>query len=162
MRLIPYCTGPPEVTDMSARSLRRHIDALTALDLTRETTDGLRLALPFGDSEERGRRILPEPLTTDHRVTAEQLTFEVAVAVIDTDEAGRLGTPDDPLGAVFCGAGFDPGLLQTHLPTANPWVSAARVLSGEAITTETTVSFGLSVEQTALVEAGGEPTEVSV
>lgn len=95
------------------------MDALTALDLARETDDGVRLAPPFSTDEECGRRILPEPLTTDRRVTAEQLTFEVALAVIDADEAGRLGTPDDLLGAVFCGAGFDPGLLEQHLPAAH-------------------------------------------
>lgn len=60
-----------EAVDVSPWSLRRHMDALTALDLARETDDGVRLALPFSTDEERGRRILPEPLTTDRRVTAE-------------------------------------------------------------------------------------------
>ncbi|MFW6435969.1 MAG: winged helix-turn-helix domain-containing protein, partial [Halovenus sp.] len=144
--------------DVSARSIRRHLDALEALDLVRDVEDGgYRLALPNSD-DERGRSICPEPVSSE-TAAPQDLLFDVALALVE--DPGRLGYPDDPVGAAFA---WPPDLdaLRTHLPGLNPWVRVARSLSNAPDPPPATVTIGPDVEhtQTSLpttTTAGGSP-----
>jgi hypothetical protein len=140
-----------EKAGVSPQSVRNHLDLLKTLDLVRVTGEGLRLALPFAD-EERGRRILPDPVDAEH-ISAQELLFDAALEFVDAADAGRLGDPDDPLGAVFCGPVLDPEPLRTELPALYPWVRVARTLCHEADPPGVTVSFGAEIEQTSIQAA---------
>lgn len=143
-----------ERAGISARSLRRHLDALVTLDIVRQTEAGLRLALPFDD--ERGERVIPDSLTEDTRL--KDVVFDVALDLVD--DAGRLGDPEDPVGRPFFGAGFDLGPLRRHLPRSNPYLSVALSLctgahSGDI---DTTVALGPKAGQMSLQDSAQEAT----
>jgi hypothetical protein len=147
-------TALAEMADVSTRSLRRHLPALLALDLVRETGDGYRLALPFRDGE-RGEEIVPEPLDDD-LAAPQDLLYDVVFAIVD--DVSRLSDPEDPLYVAF-GWPVDFAALQRCLPRINPWVRVAKVLSGEPDPPAESVAFGPSVEQTPL---GSETHNVAV
>jgi hypothetical protein len=141
------------VADVSTRSLRRHLDTLVALDLVRETDNGYRIALPFSETE-RGEQIVPEAVDGDD--SAQDVFFEVAVTTVASDEAGRLGDPTDPLGALFFGPTITPeeiGALSADCPGLNPWFETARHLCNESITQSRTVTIGPVVNQVSLQNA---------
>jgi len=138
-------TALAEEADVSTRSLRRHLDALLAVDLVRETEAGYRLALPFDG--ERGEEIVPEAVGDD-LATAKDLVFEVTLEFVDDTE--RFGDPSDPVGAAFIDFPPDFRRLQTHLPAVTPWVEVARRLCDAPEPSPSPVSFGPTVGQTPL------------
>ncbi|MFC6825244.1 hypothetical protein [Halopelagius fulvigenes] len=79
-----------EAADVSARSLRRHVECLAALTVVQETDEGLRFALPTRD--ERGADIRPAVLD-DQNAARQDLLFDVALAVVD--DTDRFGDPTD-------------------------------------------------------------------
>jgi hypothetical protein len=141
-----------EQADVSSRSIGRHIDGLVALDIVRLTDEGLRLALPFGDGDERGERILPAAVDEGATVVQE-LAFDVASVLLD--DSSRLGNLDDPVGAAFV---WPPDFeaLRTHLPAINPYLRIAKALSNAPESPTTTVEFGATVQQMSLQASASE------
>lgn len=144
-------TALAEKADVSERSLRRHVDVLEALDLVRDTDEGYRLTLPFNTDEERGDHLVPAPVD-DNLASAQELLFDIVLDYVDADEAGRLGDPDDPLGAPFFGPVLDEQPLRDELPWLGPWICVARNLCDDPDPLDVTVSFGADIEQTALAD----------
>ena len=143
-------TALAEAADVSTRSLRRHLAALEALDMVRDTGEGYRLALPFPE-EERGERILPSAMTDD-LAAAQDLVFAVTEAVVD--DTRRFGDPSDPVGAAFIHFPPDYRGLRAHLPEITPWVDVAKALCNSPAPPTPTVAFGADLEQTALGDGG--------
>jgi hypothetical protein len=139
-----------EKAGVSTRPLRAtgNLDALVALDLVRETDNGYRFALLFATDAERGGHICPAPVDDKHATTRD-VVYELVAAVVD-DGPMRTADPDDPLGAPFFGVGLDIQPLVGHLPWLDPWIRVARLLCDESTSTDVTVSFGASIEQTAI------------
>jgi len=82
-----------EAADVFERSMQRHTDTLAALDVVRETEDGLRLALPT--REERDETVLPA-VARDAVVPAHGVLGQVAAVVVnDPDRRRRLQAPTD-------------------------------------------------------------------
>jgi hypothetical protein len=147
-----------EQADVSSRSLRNHgnLDALIALDLVRETDDGkYRFALPFATDDERSSQVYPDPVD-DEFTTACDVLFEIVLATVE--DPARIADPDDPIGGVFYGPELDADPLRRELPWIDPWVRVARMLCNEATSTNITVSFGASIEQTAIHLQTTQPT----
>ena len=140
-----------ERADVSARSIQRHRDRLEALDLIDIDEDGYRLNLPFTTDAERGASILPDPVTDDHSDAREPL-FDLVLAEIGTDQAGRLGDPDDPLGVAFYWPPDYDGIVD-EIPDLDPWIDIARALCGTAQPTQATAQLGADVEQASLQDA---------
>lgn len=141
----------PDLADragVSSRSISRHLDALVALDIVRETDDGLRLSLPF-DSE-RGDTVVPTAV--EESLSAQDVVFELVLAMVDVGAAGRLGDPTDPLGMPFFGPKLDTGPLHRHLPRVNPYLRVALTLCNHRDRPSSVVEFGEDVEQTSLRE----------
>jgi hypothetical protein len=139
-------TALADAADGSTRSLWRHLDALVALDVVRETGDGYRLALPFQDGE-RGERIVPDAVGDD-LAARQDLVFDVATALVE--DSSKFGDALDPVGSVFMEFPPDFRRLRRHLPAVDPWVRVAKVLCNGPESPSRTVEFGPSVEQTAL------------
>jgi len=146
-----------DAADVSTRSVRRHLDALVALDLVRETDHGLRLALPF-PTDERGAEIAPTAVTDD-LTAAQDLVYELVLARID--DRDRFGDPDDPVCGQFISGSYDFDRLQAHLPGLTPWVEAAKHLCDAPDPPPTTVTFGATVEQTPLQSPTAKTAEVT-
>lgn len=146
-----------DAASVSTRSLRRHLDALVALDLVRETERGYRLALPFQDGE-RGEHIVPDAVGDD-LAARQDLVFDVAVALVD--DPSRFGDVEDPVGAAFMEFPPDFTVLKAHLPGLTPWVRVAKVLCNDPDPPATAVSFGPTVAQTPLAGGGDAVTSVT-
>jgi hypothetical protein len=121
---------------------------LIALDIVRQIDSGYRIALPRPDDEERGERLLPTPLVEDEDV--QMVVFELVLELVDTDEAGRLGDPDDPLGRPFFGPRLDCDPIRGALPHAKPYLQCAKQLCGAPQAHEQTIAVGPSIQQTSL------------
>jgi hypothetical protein len=139
-----------EKADVSARSLRRYLDILEALDLIRNIEGGYRIAFPDSDGE-RGERIFPEAVGDD-LAAPQDILLDIALTL--AEEPARLSDPEDPVGAAFC---WPPDLeaLRRGLPRIDPWVRVARVLAGEPDPPPSTVEIGPDVDapQTSLQTA---------
>lgn len=147
-----------ERADVSTRSLRRHLGALRAIDLIRETGDGLRLAVPFRNSESQSR-VLPDPVVDERRAvkTAKATTFEVVLARVTKTEARELGDPNTPLGRPFFGPPVrfsrEVATLLEANPDLAPWVKLSQRLSDAPVSVADTVTFGIRSKQQSLNEA---------
>ncbi|MBX0325751.1 hypothetical protein EGH21_22295 [Halomicroarcula sp. F13] len=133
-----------DAADVSTRSVGRHLDALEALDLVRQTDDGLRLALPI-DSSERGD-VCPSPVS-DTTAAPQDNLFDIAMALVD--DTSRLVDPDQPLGAAFQWP-VDLDALRRHCPQLQPWVDVAMALTDSIESEAETVRVGATVRQTSL------------
>ena len=145
-----------EKAGISTRSLRRHLDVLVAIDLVRETDEGVRLALPTSD--ERGREIVPDAVD-DGLAARQDLLFDVVVAVVD--DPARFGNPDDVVNQAFVGFPPDFDALRRAFPDLNPWVfDFSRDFCDEPVRASPLVTFGPTVEQASLQAAtsGGAST----
>lgn len=136
-----------ERADVSERSVERHTAALTALDVVRETDDGLRVALPGRD--ERGETVLPAPARETY-TTATDALEAVAWAVLDADrrrEATAAADPGDRLRAL------------ADDPDVGPWAPVATALGAATIEADPpdvdppTVTVGPDPQQAALADA---------
>jgi DNA-binding MarR family transcriptional regulator len=136
-------------SDISKRSLRRHFDALLALDLVREIDSKYRIVLPSDGDDSRNSPI-PDVVEDDN--DASDIVFDLTLALIDVEEAHRVGDPADPLGKPFCGAVFDPGGL-SECPTVAPYLTLALSLSGYETARTETLSFGAEIQQTSIQDA---------
>lgn len=148
-----------EKADVSARSLRTagNLDALVALDLVRETDDGkYRFALPFATDDERGDQTSPTHVEDEH-VTARDLLYDVVLAIVG--DPARTGDPNDPLGEPFFGPGLGVEPLQQELSWIDPWIRVVRLLCGNPPSTDMTVTFGASIEQTAIHTQSSHPAD---
>lgn len=137
--------------DVSARSLRRYLDILEAVDLIRIVEGGYRFALPTSD-DERGQRILPAAVDDD-LAAPQDLLYDVALTLVG--DPARLADPVDPLGRVF---DWPPEIseLQHHLGAIDPWIRIARTLCSAPDPAPVTIAVGPAVEttQTSLSTAG--------
>jgi len=140
--------------DVSARSVRKYVDVLAALDLVRETEDGYRLALPFQNEDDRDSRVCPEPVATD-AITATELLWDVADVLLD--DPMRLGDLDDPVGAAFTHP-VDFDALRRECPRINPWVRVARILCDSPDAEDTVVHFGQATSQLSVPGQPGPST----
>jgi len=146
-----------EKAGVSTRSLRRdgNLEVLVALDLVRETAEGnYRFALPFAIDEERGDQVYPDPVN-DEFTTACDVLFEIVLATVE--DPARIADPDDPIGGVFYGPELDADPLRRELRWIDPWVRVARLLCNETTSTNITLSFGASIEQTAIHHQTAQP-----
>lgn len=149
-----------DAADVSTRSLRRHLDGLLALDIVCETDAGYRIALPRPDDKERGEIILPTPLDAGDDV--QSVAFDLVLDLVDVDEAGRLGDPDDPLGAPFFGPKFDFEELQRAYPRARPYLQLALSLCDELAASGRTIQIGPEIEQASLQDSATGPGATAV
>ncbi|WP_136690070.1 helix-turn-helix domain-containing protein [Halorhabdus amylolytica] len=142
-----------EKADVSTRSLRRHMGTLELLDLVRETERGYRIALPDPD-DERGQRILPEPVEDD-LAAMQDYVFDAAFDLVE--DPARLTDPGDSLGAALS---FPPDFdaVAEELPRLESWIPLARQLCDDPDPDEQrTVTMGPEIEapQTSLDAAAG-------
>ncbi len=150
-----------EQADVSTRSVRRHADRLTALDLVRSTNAGLRLSMPFRTPEERYANVRPwYTVANRERNDYEDATLPGVIwaAVENLDE------PPDPRGsglkrpAYLAGIGDIEGIRQVW-----PWVTglldslAALAKHEVEAETVTSVILGKSNQQCSLPMAKKSP-----
>ena len=125
-----------ERADVSARSIRTHMERLAAFDFVRKTDEGWRFTLPFHTDDERGGDILPWFVATDDNQEQgqqqEQQTLvrdvfaEVVYNLLDSD---RYGDPADPVGgALFAKPGERIPALREAWEWLDPWISMIRIL----------------------------------
>jgi len=135
---------------ISTRSLRRdgNLEVLEALDLIRESEDGLfRFALPFTSNEDRENRVCPEAVDDD-LARVRDLLYEVVLEIVE--DTARTADPEDPVGEAFYVAGIDVDPLREELRRVNPWIRVAKSLCEEPVSRRIPVTFGATIEQTAL------------
>jgi len=137
-----------ERADVSAQSIRRRRDRLTALGLL--TFDGgeYRLALSFRTREERRDPVGPD-------MVGERFRDAVDALLLDALPPDRYADPSDPVaGALFYPP--DPWGIADADPTLGPWVDLSAALTATDHPDRTvSVSVGPDVEQAPLPTTGG-------
>lgn len=138
--------------DVTERTVQRSIDLLAALGLATHTNQGYRLTLPTTD--ERNRADAPRPpALTDDTVAAQDLIYDVVLAVAAPD---RLGDPDDPVGRQWTTPGYCWPALRAALPAVTGWIRAARALCGAPAPAADPVEIGPRLTQRAVDAPGTE------
>lgn len=132
--------------DVSARSVRTHLPRLEALGLADVSGAGIRFALPFTTSDERGKDIIPG-LATERGPRPIDLAYELAEAI----SGDAVHDFETPVGAAFFVDGWAEAL--SRLPLYECWIGLIERLSHQGIDAETTVvRFGKQSDQMEIQE----------
>jgi hypothetical protein len=149
--------------DVSGQTWRNHRDRLVALDLVRETDEGVRLVLPFhGDESERHAGI--QPWYTREDSERDDLR-EASVGGVVVDLLDELTPPEETLSRVstaLYGGPPDPGEIAAAWPWLESWLPTLRIVVREEMPEwgeterqeqQGPVVFGKTPGQTSIQEA---------
>lgn len=116
--------------DVVPTTVRNNCERLTALDLVRETDEGLRLALPFHNNDERNSDIRPWYARPD---SERDDLREASVGGVVLDLFDELAPPDDVQSQLASALASLPDyeLLQEVWPWIESWLAALRVVVPE-------------------------------
>ncbi|ADJ14525.1 helix-turn-helix domain-containing protein [Halalkalicoccus jeotgali] len=132
--------------DVSSRSVRTHLPRLEALGLADSDEAGIRFALPFPTSDERGSDIVPG-IATETGADPVDVLYDLAEAI--SGEAAH--DSEHPVGAAFFSEDWAGALGQ--FAVYERWIDLAGRLSHRGLEPETrTVRFGRQSDQVAIQE----------